>query len=184
MGPKGVLGVYRKGHLFDRENLFFAPGNLGFPVFRLPFGTVGIMICFDWIYPESARSLALGGAELIAHPSNLVLPHCPDAMVTRCLENRVFSATADRVGKENRGGIELTYTGLSEIVTMKGEILKRLGATETGMAVGECDLSQARNKKINSFNDLLKGRRTDQYASGDWPKPSGRANLDIGREKP
>src|SRR5258708_3825489 len=76
VGPDGVAGLYRKVHLYNRENLFFSPGNMGFPVFDLPFGRIGIMICFDWIYPESARTLALGGAALIAHPSNLVLPHC------------------------------------------------------------------------------------------------------------
>lgn len=173
VGPDGLVGVYRKVHLFDRENLFFAPGNLGFPVFQLPFGTVGIMICFDWIYPESARSLALQGAELIAHPSNLVLSHCPDAMVTRCLENRIFSATADRVGRENRGGIDLIYTGMSEIVTLNGDILKRLGAAEPGIAVAECDLSKARNKRINGFNDLVLGRRIDQYRLGEVSESSG-----------
>lgn len=103
IAPDGLVGIYRKVHLFDRENLLFAPGNLGFPVFKLPMGNVGIMICFDWMYPESARSLALKGAQIIAHPANLVLQHCPDAIVTRCLENRVFIATADRVGNEERG---------------------------------------------------------------------------------
>jgi 5-aminopentanamidase len=172
VGPDGLVGLYRKVHLFDRENLFFAPGNLGFPVFNLPFGTVGIMICFDWIYPESARSLALRGADLIAHPSNLVLPYCPDAMVTRCLENRVFAATADRVGRENRGGIDLTFTGLSEIVTPKGQILKRLGPSEASIAVAECDLRQAKNKRINGFNDLFSGRRPGEYSLGDAPEHS------------
>ncbi len=101
IGPEGFIGVYRKVHLFYRENILFASGNLGFSVFDLPFGKIGMMICFDWLYPESARSLALKGAQLIAHPSNLVLPNCPDSMVTRALENKVFTATADRVGEEN-----------------------------------------------------------------------------------
>lgn len=163
VGPEGLVGLYRKVHLYYRENLFFAPGNLGFPVFDLPFGKIGMMICFDWIYPESARTLALRGAQLIVHPSNLVLPHCPDAMVTRCLENRVFAATANRVGRENRGEIDLTYLGKSEIVSPRGEILKRLGETEVGVAIADIDLSAAVNKRINEFNDLLVGRRADQY---------------------
>ena len=75
VGPEGFIGIYRKVHLFYRENIFFAPGNLGFPIFDLPIGKIGMMICFDWLYPESARSLALKGAQLIAHPSNLVLPY-------------------------------------------------------------------------------------------------------------
>jgi len=163
VGPSGLLGVYRKVHLFDRENLFFKPGNLGFPVFELPFGKIGLMICFDWMYPEAARSLALKGAQLIAHPSNLVLPFCPDGMVTRCLENKVFGATADRVGRENRGEIDIRFIGTSEIVSPGGEVLVRLGTEEEGVAVAEVDLKDADKKKINQYNDLLTGRRPDQY---------------------
>ena len=164
LGPEGLIGLYRKVHLFDRENILFAPGNLGFPVFDLPFGKVGMMICFDWIYPESARSLALQGAQLITHPANLVLPHCPDAMVTRCLENKVFAATANRVGEENRGGFHLHFIGTSEIVSTNGSILRRLGTTESSISVEEIDLSMANQKNINQFNDVLKGRRLEQYS--------------------
>ncbi len=162
-GPAGLVGLYRKVHLYYRETLFFAPGNLGFPVFDLPFGKVGMMICFDWMYPESARTLALNGAQLVVHPSNLVMPYCPDAMVTRCLENRIFAATADRVGRENRGGVDLRYIGMSEVVSPRGEILVRLGNDQACTAVVEIDLSLASNKKINEFNDLIGGRRPEQY---------------------
>jgi len=163
VGPSGLIGLYRKVHLYYRETLFFAPGNLGFPVFDLPFGTIGMMICFDWMFPESARALALNGAQLIAHPSNLVMPYCPDAMVTRCLENRVFAATANRVGEEDRGGIKLKYIGKSEIVSPRGEILQRLNEADTGIATADIDLTTASNKQINEYNDLFGGRRTDQY---------------------
>jgi predicted amidohydrolase len=163
VGPRGLLGVYRKVHLFDRESLYFNPGNLGFQVFDTPLGKIGLMICFDWMYPEAARSLALKGAHLIAHPSNLVMPYCPDGMVTRCLENRVFAATADRVGREDRGGIDIKFIGTSEIVSPKGEILARLGKLEEATAVVDVDLSAAAEKKINQHNDLLAGRRPDQY---------------------
>ncbi|MGD0590395.1 MAG: nitrilase-related carbon-nitrogen hydrolase [Bacteroidota bacterium] len=164
VGPEGFIGIYRKVHLFDRENLFFAPGNLGFPVFDLPIGKVGMMVCFDWLYPESVRSLALKGAQLIAHPSNLVLPYCPDGMVTRALENKVFTATADRVGEENRGGIDLKFIGTSQIVATNGKILCRLGEREHGIAVADIDLTLADKKQINEYNHLLKGRRPDQYS--------------------
>ena len=163
VGPSGLTGNYRKVHLFDRENLFFAPGDVGFPVFDLPFGRVGMMICFDWFYPESARTLALKGAELIIHPANLVLPYCPDAMVTRCLENRVFAATANRVGTEERRWLKLQYIGLSEVVSPKGEILVRLSGDKPESAVVDIDLASARNKKLNQFNDLLAGRREEAY---------------------
>jgi len=164
IGPEGFVGVYRKVHLFYRENIFFAPGNIGFPVFDLPFGKIGMMICFDWLYPESTRSLALKGAQLIAHPSNLVLPYCPDGMVTRALENKVFTATADRVGEENRGGIDLKFIGTSEIVASNGKILFRLGEREPGIAVADIELTLADNKQINEYNHMLKGRRPDQYS--------------------
>jgi predicted amidohydrolase len=166
VGPDGLLGLYRKVHLYAKETTLFAPGDLGFPVIPLPFGNVGMMICFDWLFPESARSLALKGADLIAHPSNLVMPHCPDAMVTRCLENRVFSATANRVGAEDRGGLSLSFIGKSEIVTPRGEILCRLGETQAGVSVREVDLTLARRKSINEWNDILRDRRPAQYDAG------------------
>jgi predicted amidohydrolase len=123
-----------------------------------------MMICFDWIYPESARALALKGAQLILHPSNLVMPYCPDAMITRCLENRVFAATANRIGEEERGGVKFSYIGTSEIVSFRGEILCRLGAAQTGVGVAGVDLAQAADKRINEYNDLLRDRRGPQYA--------------------
>ncbi len=163
IGPEGLIGIYRKVHLFFREKILFAGGDLGFPVFGLPFGKVGMMICFDWIFPESARSLTLGGAEVILHPSNLVMPHCPDAMVTRCLENRVFSATANRIGSEDRGGIRLAYIGNSEIVSPRGDILTRLPSHSAMIGAAEIDLSEARTKNINRYNDLLKDRFPGSY---------------------
>jgi predicted amidohydrolase len=124
VGPDGFIGVYRKSHLFFEETTFFSPGDTGFRVWDIGGARVGVLICFDWYYPESARTLALRGADILCHPSNLVLPHCPDAMVTRCLENRVFAVTANRIGFEQRGGKErLTYIGHSEIVTPRGRIL-------------------------------------------------------------
>jgi predicted amidohydrolase len=164
VGPHGMMGLYRKVHLYNREVLFFSPGDLGFPVFSIPIGKVGVMICFDWIYPESARTLALKGAQLIAHPSNLVLPHCPDAMVTRCLENHVFAATADRVGTELRDGMSLTFIGRSEIISPDGAILQRLGPDEPGIAVVDMNLQEALRKRINEHNDLFAGRRSNQYS--------------------
>jgi predicted amidohydrolase len=163
VGPGGLIGVYHKVHLFYREHLFFAEGNLGFPVFDLPIGKIGMMICFDWIYPEAARTLTLKGAQLIAHPSNLVLPYCPDAMVTRCLENRIFTATVNRVGCEDRGGIDLKFIGKSEIVSPRGEILTRLGDNEPGITVIDIDLSAADNKLATEYNHLLNGRKPSQY---------------------
>ena len=125
---------------------------------------VGLMICFDWYYPESARTLALKGAEIICHPSNLVLPHCPDAMVTRCLENRVFAITANRIGTEARGGKPpLTFIGNSEVVAPRGKILQRAPRDREEVAVVEIDPAEAADKVLNPYNDLLRDRRIELY---------------------
>jgi predicted amidohydrolase len=163
VGPGGLVGIYRKIHLFYREKLFFARGNFGYPVFDLPIGRIGMMICFDWIYPEAARTLALKGAQVIAHPSNLVLSYCPDAMITRCLENKVFAAMVDRVGIENRGNIDLRFIGQSEIVSPKGEILVRLDAEKAGIAVADIDVSLADNKFATENNHLFNDRKPELY---------------------
>src|SRR5256885_5933500 len=166
VGPAGLIGVYRKTHLFFEENLFFSPGDTGFPVFDIGPARVGLMVCFDWFYPESARTLALKGADIIAHPSNLVLPHCPDAMVTRCLENRVFAVTCNRIGSEERAGKKrLTYIGNSEVVNPAGNILRRAAGNQVDLSVVEIDPFEAREKRITPFNDLLAARRPEHYSS-------------------
>ena len=127
---------------------------------------IGVMICFDWYYPESARALAVQGADILCHPSNLVLPHCPDSMPVRCLENRVFAVTCNRIGREARGGKEpLTFIGQSEIVTPKGEILHRAPANQEDLTVLEINPADARNKQLNRYNDLLHDRRPDLYTA-------------------
>jgi predicted amidohydrolase len=164
VGPKGHIGTYRKIHLFWDEKEWFAPGNLGFPVWQTDLAVIGMMVCFDWIFPESARSLALRGAEILCHPANLVLPFCQNAMITRSIENRVFTATANRVGHEERGQRDrLTFTGRSQVVTPRGEILFRLGENQKGFQSVEIDLLTARDKQITSENHLWKDRRPESY---------------------
>ena len=165
VGPKGFIGCYRKTHLFFEETLWFTPGDSGFHVWDIGPAKVGVMICFDWYYPESARTLALQGADIIAHPSNLVLPNCPDSMVTRCLENRVFSVTANRIGSEARGGKDrLTFIGLSEVVSPRGRILHRAPRDIEDLTLVEIDPAEARLKALNDYNDLLRDRRPAFYA--------------------
>ncbi|MBM3898011.1 MAG: acyltransferase [Thaumarchaeota archaeon] len=160
------LGVYRKAHLFYKEKLWFSPGKTGFPVFDTKDGRIGVMICFDWIYPEAARVLALRGADVIAHPSNLVLPGLAQrGMRIRALENRVFTITANRVGTESRGEDRFRFTGRSQIVSPKMKVLASANSAETTVKSVEVDLSQARNKMINKLNNLLEGRQIDLYSS-------------------
>ncbi|VAX32158.1 Aliphatic amidase AmiE, partial [hydrothermal vent metagenome] len=164
VGPNGYIGKYRKAHLFDTEKEIFVPGNTPFEVFDLGFARVGIMICFDWRFPETARTLALKGADIIAHPANLVLTHCPQAMITRCLENGVFIVTADRVGCEERiPGHPLKFMGQSQVVTPFGEVLYRASLTEEETHVVEVDIGLAREKYLNPNNHIFQDRREDLY---------------------
>lgn len=164
VGPGGFIGKYRKAHIFDSEQNCFQAGNLPLAVFDTDRAKVGIMICFDWRFPETARTLALQGADLIAHPSNLVLPHCPQAMITRCLENRVYAVTADRVGTEQRLPDEtLTFVGQSQVVDPDGNVLIRASREGEEAHVVAIDLDRARDKRINARNDLFADRREDLY---------------------
>ena len=172
IGPKGLIGLYRKIHLFYEEKRWFTPGNLPFQVHPIRYrregggfrkANIGMMVCFDWVFPESARSLALLGADIICHPSNLVLPYCPDAMVTRCIENRVFAITTNRVGAESRNRETLTFIGRSEVVDPRGKILYRASDKEEEAHVVEIDPKLARNKSLNRYNHLFKDRREDFY---------------------
>ena len=172
VGPKGWVGLYRKVHLFYEEKRWFTPGDLPFQVHSIGYrhggggvrrAKVGMMVCFDWIFPESARTLALLGADILCHPSNLVLPYCPDAMVTRCIENRVFAVTCNRVGIESRNKENLTFIGRSEVVDPRGKILYRASDKEEESHVVEIDPTEARNKSLNRFNHLLKDRREKFY---------------------
>jgi predicted amidohydrolase len=161
--PDGKNVLYRKTHLFDTEKDIFDPGDTGFFVFPFRDAVIGIMICFDWRFPESARKLALMGAQIICHPSNLVLPHCPYAMVTRALENNVFTITSNRTGKESRAGRTLRFIGKSRIIAPDGKVLGRLGNRETGFLAAHVDPKLADNKRITENNDLFEDRRPEFY---------------------
>jgi predicted amidohydrolase len=164
VGPSGFIGCYRKTHLFFEETLFFKPGDTGFQVWDIGTAKIGVMICFDWYYPEAARTLALKGAEIICHPSNLVLPDCPDSMPVRCLENRVFAITCNRSGIEARGGKDpLTFIGNSEVVAPRGAILHRAPRDQEELCIVEIDPADARDKALTAYNDLLRDRRESLY---------------------
>ena len=164
LGPEGCTGIYRKIHLFDEEKTWFKEGNLGPGVWDIGSAKIGLMVCFDWIFPEMARSLALLGADIICHPANLVLPYCQDAAVTRSVENRVFFILANRIGQEEReAGKRLTFTGGSEVVAPDGQILFRMGRNEEKVQIVEMDPTRARDKQITGRNHLWEDRRPDLY---------------------
>lgn len=158
-----VIGVYRKIHLYYKEKLWFSPGDKKLRIYEINNFKVGMMICFDWIFPETVRSLALLGADIIAHSANLVLPFCQKAMVTRCLENRVFAITSNRIGNEIRGEDNFIFTGGSQITSYNGEILSSAPKNTTYVDFAEVELEKARDKKLNEFNELFADRRPDSY---------------------
>lgn len=167
----GIGARYRKVHLFDREKELFKAGTSPFPVCDLNGVKLGLMICFDWIFPEVTRLLALKGAQIICHPSNLVLPYCPRAMITRCIENSVFAITVNRVGTEARAGLELRFIGMSQVVGPRGEVLIRADSNEEGLRIIEIQPRLANDKMITQRNHVLDDRKPDLY--GDLCRPIG-----------
>jgi predicted amidohydrolase len=159
VGPAGVKGVYRKIHLFDREREWFSAGDLGPAVLRAGPARIGLMICFDWRFPELPRALALMGADLLVHPSNLVFTDTAEAIRTRAIENRVFVITANRTGSDRRPGGSVHFTGRSQIVDPSGRVLARAGVRETCAMSTEIDLREARVKSIARRSDLFAARR-------------------------
>ena len=168
VGPGGVEGVYRKTHLFGDEKLHFTAGRTGFPVFTVQVGEarvrLGLLVCFDHFFPEAARSLALAGAQLICHPSNLVLPEYAQlSSRVRSIENRVFWILANRYGTEDRGGKALAFTGASQITAPDGKVLARAPASGDALEVVDIDPALADNKKVTARNNLWEDRRPELY---------------------
>ena len=163
ISPSGYLGKYRKIHLFNEEKLWFLPGDLGFNVFDIGICKIGVIVCFDWFFPESMRTLALKGADVICHSANLVLPFCQDAMITRCLENRVFAVTANRSGEEERNGKKFCYTGRSQITGPDAKILCRADAVTEEIGIAEIDVTLSRDKNLNYYNHIFLDRREKFY---------------------
>ena len=161
VGPQGYVGRYRKLHLFMNEKDYFEPGDVGLPVFDIGPCAIGMLVCFDWIFPEAWRVLALKGADIICHPSNLVLPGlAQQAVPVHALTNRYYVVTANRVGSEG----ELTFTGMSTIADPKGEVLIQAPRASEEVSRIEMDISLARTKDITSRNNILADRRPEQYA--------------------
>jgi predicted amidohydrolase len=174
--PQGEFHVYRKAHLFVDEKDLFDRGDSPFPVFEIPpvirhsdfelrsSTKVGMLVCFDHFFPEAARSLALHGAQIICHPSNLVLEYAHANSVTRAVENRVFWILANRTGSEALGEKTLTFNGRSQMVAPDGRLLGRAGPDSEELLVAEIDPAEALDKKVTPRNDLFLDRRTDLYS--------------------
>ena len=163
VSSEGVIANYRKVHLYSDEKDLFKPGDKEFNLVEWKQVQIGMMICFDWVFPESARSLALLGAQIIAHPANLVLPYCQDAMVTRSIENQLFTITANRIGTEKLSGKSLQFTGKSQITSPSGAILFRGPENKATVHIMDIDPEKALDKNISERNNLFEDRRTGLY---------------------
>lgn len=164
-GPGVITTAYRKTHLFYREKEVFSPGNTGFQVVNIPHLdlTIGTMICYDWRFPESARALALKGADLIACPSNLVTELWPRVMPARAIENHVYLAVANRVGTEENDGESVTFNGRSAIYDMSGSVLAAADELSNSVIVAAIDPAKTRDKSFNPINDIFIDRRPEMY---------------------
>jgi len=158
LDKKGIIGNYRKLHLFMNEKNIFEIGNLGLPIFEIADVKIGMLVCFDWMFPEVWRKLALQGVDIILHPSNLVLPYAQSVLPSYALVNKIFIATANRIGTEKN----LSFTGQSIITNPKGEVLAKAAKKEEVLFVN-IDEKEARSKMITPMNDAFMDRRTDVY---------------------
>jgi predicted amidohydrolase len=162
VGPNGFIGKYQKLHLFNTEKDFFKPGETGLPVFDVGKFKIGIQVCFDWMYPEAWRVLTLKGANIICHPSNLVLPGLAQkAVPVHAMINRIFTITANRIGKEGN----LRFTGLSTIANPKGEIIAQASDLDNEILLVDIDPQEASDKWVTDRNHLLTDRRPEKYTT-------------------
>ncbi len=163
IGPNGIEHIYRKIHLFNEEKFCFDPGDIPFTVNEVNRMKIGIMICFDWAFPEAMRTLVAKGAQLICQPSNLVLTFCQETMLARSIENRVFIITANRYGEDKRPQGSLKFTGKSQLVAPGGALLHRAASQRDAVFITDINPVDADNKMITKHNDLFKDRRPEFY---------------------
>ncbi|HTJ94968.1 MAG TPA: nitrilase family protein [Pararobbsia sp.] len=170
VGPSGLIGTYRKLHLWNHEHVFFEPGNRGVPVFDLPLGRVSIAICYDGWFPEVYRRASAQGADIVCVPTNWVpMPaqpsDCPAMATTLTMaaahSNGLMIACADRIGIE-RGQ---PFIGQSVIVGGDGWPLAGPAPQDSeAILYAPIDVQRIRSgRALNAFNHVVRDRRPDAY---------------------
>jgi predicted amidohydrolase len=168
VGPDGYIGKYRKTHLWDVDKSLYEPGDQGFPVFDLPFGRIGMSICYDQWFPEVSRIYAMQGVDIICNPTNWVVipgmasPENPAwalIAMTQAHTNGVYMVCADRVGEE-RG---TTFGGTSCVLGLPGFVAGPLDGESEGVLVSDLDIAAGRVRMLSAVNHLHNDRRTDLY---------------------
>ncbi|AEG48314.1 N-carbamoylputrescine amidase [Sphingobium chlorophenolicum L-1] len=167
-----IMGVYRKSHIPDgpgyEEKYYFRPGNTGFKVWKTKFGTVGVGICWDQWYPETARVMALMGAEMLFYPTAIGSePYDADldtsrmwrrAMIGHAVSNCMPVIAANRIGEEDGQ----KFYGHSFIADQWGDFAAEAGAKDNGALVATLDLDQARTHRAGM--GFFRDRRPELYA--------------------
>jgi len=172
-----VLGVYRKSHIPQspgyEEKFYFSPGDTGFRVWDTAFGRIGVGICWDQWFPEAARAMALGGAEMLLYPTAIgsepqapdydSQPHWEMTMRGHAAANIVPLVAANRVGRETQGGREVTFYGSSFIAGPDGQVVDRAARDGEAVLTARFDLDAigALRRSWGVFRD----RRTDLYGA-------------------
>jgi 5-aminopentanamidase len=168
VGPEGVVGAYRKIHLpYLGVDRFTTPGDRPFAVQEASGMRVGMHICYDGGFPESARVMALLGADLVVLPTNWppgaqCMASC--AVNTRAMENVIYYAACDRVGDE-RG---FHFIGCSKICDPSGRVLAEAAHDREEIIYAEIDVAKARQKKVVRVPklheiDRIRDRRPEMY---------------------
>jgi predicted amidohydrolase len=170
VGPDGFSAKYRKTHtLCLGVDRFTTPGDIPFRVHDLPFGRLGILICYDLRFPEAPRALALAGAQAIALPTNWPAASTlqPDVFTrARAAENRVFVLAADRVGTER----EAQFLGRSQIVDPDGAVRREASRDRQEILIADIDFQEADIKNLvmeagKHEMDCLADRRPELYGA-------------------
>ncbi len=176
------LGVYRKTHIPDdhyyQEKFYFTPGDTGYKVFKTAYGKIGIGICWDQWFPETARSLAVQGAELLLFPTAIgsepilacdSMPHWRRCMQGHAAANLMPVVAANRIGTEEvipceeNGGQKsaLTFYGSSFITDQTGAIMKSAGREEETVITATFDLAKLDTDRLSW--GLFRDRRPEMY---------------------
>jgi N-carbamoylputrescine amidase len=166
-----IMGVYRKSHIPDgpgyTEKFYFRPGNTGFKVWDTKYGKVGVGICWDQWYPETARAMMLMGADVLMFPTAIGDEPAAEeldtsrlwrrAMIGHAVSNVVPVIASNRIGTEG----EATFYGHSFITNERGDFVGEFGAAETGVLVAEFDLDLVR--KHRATFGFFRDRRPSLY---------------------
>lgn len=168
------LGLYRKTHIPTgecyEEKFYFSPGDTGFKVFKTKFGKIGIGICWDQWFPETARILTLLGAELLLFPTAIgsepvlirdSMPHWRNTMCGHAAANIIPVLASNRVGEEKASNSKMTFQGYSFIADQHGEVVESMDRVEEGIRIHEFDLDEI-NKERTSWG-VFRDRRPECY---------------------